>query len=86
MRKDKSNCLPNSADGNAMGILPDFTGTLVHDCLKSTFLFLNYLHALWYAHMRRALTGIEENDHQAWPQKMKAVLRAAKALRNTSAI
>jgi hypothetical protein len=58
---------------DAMGVLPEFTGTLVHDCLKSTFLFLRCLHALWYAHLRPELIGIEENDQRAWPQKMKAV-------------
>lgn len=68
-----------------MGILPVFTGYAMHDFLKSYFFFLSCGHALCNAHLLRELNGIEENDKQLWPQKMKEVLLDAKALRDTTA-
>src|SRR5690606_7751928 len=64
----------------AIGILPNFTGTLVHDALPGYFLYPLMLHALCNAHHLRDLTAIVENDQQAWAQWMILFLLAAKQL------
>jgi transposase len=56
-----------------MGILPEFKGFAVHDCLKSYWTYL-CLHALCNAHLLRELTGIFENTKQEWAQKMIGLL------------
>jgi transposase len=56
-----------------MGILPDFKGVAVHDCLKSYWTYL-CLHALCNAHLLRELTGIFENTKQEWAWKMIGLL------------
>jgi transposase len=56
-----------------MGILPDFTGVAVHDCLSSYWTYM-CLHALCNAHLLRELIGIFENTKQEWPLKMLELL------------
>jgi len=51
---------------NAMGILPAFTGTLVHDHLKSLYDF-PCTHAECNAHVLRYLKGVCENDKEFEP-------------------
>jgi len=65
---------------NAIGILPHFTGTLVHDALSSYFVYQSLTHALCNVHHLRNLTAIVENDQQAWAQWMIDFLLAAKQL------
>lgn len=62
----------------AIGILPHFTGTLVHDALSSYFLYLLLVHALCNAHHLRDLTAVVENDQQEWARLMILFLLAAK--------
>jgi transposase len=57
----------------AMGVLPGFTGTAVHDCLKSYWIYL-CIHALCNAHLLRELVGIEENTGQQWAEGMIGLL------------
>jgi transposase len=57
----------------AMGILPEFDGTAVHDGWSSYSKF-NCQHALCNAHHLRELTGIVEQDNQLWPNEMKKLL------------
>jgi transposase len=64
----------------AIGILPHFTGTLVHDALSSYFVYESLTHALCNVHHLRNLTAIVENDQQAWAQWMIDFLLAAKQL------
>jgi transposase len=62
---------------NAMGILPEFKGTAVHDGWKP---FSNYdcTHALCNVHLKRELTGIEENYNQQWAKDMNELLSEMK--------
>jgi transposase len=43
--------------------LPNFKGTLVHDCWSSYFNFNLIRHALCNAHLLRELTGVLENTN-----------------------
>jgi transposase len=58
---------------DAMGILPSFQGTSVHDSL---ICYLKYacVHALCNAHYLRELTFIFEQYGQLWAKEMKALL------------
>jgi transposase len=62
---------------NAMGILPKFEGTAVHDGWKP---YSNYdcNHALCNVHLKRELTGIEENYNQQWAKDMNELLSEMK--------
>jgi transposase len=63
----------------AMGILPHFGGTSVHDSLVSyhdpTYACT---HSLCNAHLLRELLGLFETNHQTWSQRMSALLRSLK--------
>lgn len=55
------------------GILPGFTGTMVHDYWKSYFR-LGCGHSLCNAHLVRELQGITETFHHEWSGRMKELL------------
>jgi transposase len=59
---------------DAIGILPEFTGTAVHDCWKPYYHYESCQHSLCNAHSLRELKGIAENFKQTWPVQMKAML------------
>jgi hypothetical protein len=63
-----------------IGILPQFTGTLVHDAWATYFKYQMLLHALCNVHHLRDLTAIVENDQQQWAALMIACLLSAKQL------
>lgn len=55
------------------GILPRFTGTVVHDFWKPYFSY-GCGHQLCNAHLARELQGVSENFHQEWSGRMKLLL------------
>jgi len=63
---------------DAMGILPNFQGTSMHDSLVS---YLQYacMHALCVVHYLRELTFVFERFEQLWAKEMKALLLEIKA-------
>jgi transposase len=63
---------------DAMGILPHFSGTSVHDSLASYLLYL-CIHALCVVHYLRELTFIFEHFEQQWAKEMKTLLLEIKA-------
>jgi len=56
-----------------IGILPNYSGTVVHDAYKMYFHF-SFTHALCNAHNCRELKGIFENDSLQWAKNMKEFL------------
>lgn len=57
------------------GVLPQFKGTLVHDCWSPYFNFELMQHALCNAHHIRDLTGVLENaENQGWAKEMRHLL------------
>src|SRR5659263_125325 len=63
---------------DAMGILPGFIGTAVHDFWKPYFKY-SCNHSLCNTHLTRELTGIYENYSQPWSNEMKALLLEIKS-------
>lgn len=63
---------------DAIGILPEFGGTLVHDNWATYFKYQLLLHALCNAHHLRELTALVENEQQQWAALMIVCLLAAK--------
>jgi len=63
---------------DAMGVLPKFHGTAVHDFWSAYRQYKQCLHSLCNAHHLRELTAVVENDEQRWAQHFKAFLVSAK--------
>lgn len=57
-----------------MGILPEFTGMLVHDHWKPYYQFLLCIHILCNAHHLRELERAWEQDGMQWAKKMQELL------------
>jgi transposase len=69
----------------AMGILPHFGGTSVHDSLVSYYdPTYTCTHSLCNAHLLRELLGLFETNHQTWTQRMSALLRSLKRAKESA--
>lgn len=70
---------------NASGILPFFTGTVVHDFFPAYFKDnYSFAHAPCNAHLLRECQGIAEVDGHLWAIQMKALLQESWKLAQTS--
>lgn len=58
---------------DAIGILPNFKGTLCHDHWKTYYRY-SCLHSLCNAHHLRELEYAKDNDKQVWAEKMQQLL------------
>jgi transposase len=65
---------------DALGILPAFTGTAVHDAYPSYLHASGCAHALCNAHVLRELVFLHEQHHQAWADELATLLVTAKDL------
>jgi transposase len=63
---------------NAIGILPNFKGTAVHDALPSYFQYADCTHSLCNSHLLRELQFITECYPQAWAADLTTLLREIK--------
>jgi transposase len=54
----------------AIGLIPQFTGWLMHDFLSSYLGFENCLHTFCKSHLLRELVFLYEQHHQAWAQAL----------------
>lgn len=59
---------------NEIGILPSYTGKLVHDHLKAYFRYANCLHVSCNAHHLRELVFLVEHGHLQWAGEMARLL------------
>lgn len=57
-----------------INILPNFTGTVVHDCFRTYHKYSSCEHALCNAHILRELNPITELEKQKWAEPMKNLL------------
>jgi transposase len=61
-----------------IGILPNKTGTIIHDSWATYFQYTNCEHGLCNAHHLRELTWFEEEENASWARQLKNVLLDAK--------
>ena len=61
----------------AIGLIPSYGGTLVHDCWASYLSYAHCRHQLCGAHLIRELTFIVESNNYRWARLMKALLQEA---------
>ena len=67
----------------ALGVLPNFRGTLIHDGWKS-YRKITCIHSLCNAHHLRELDALAKDHHQPWAAKMGELLREADHAVNVS--
>ena len=60
-----------------IGIIPRYTGTLVHDCWGAYFVYDQCTHQLCGSHLLRELTFIVDSNGFRWARLMKKLLREA---------
>ena len=69
----------------AMGVLPDYRGTLMHDAWR-TYLALPMDHALCNAHLLRELRGLHEFFQQKWAGELRCALQLVYHERKTKTL
>jgi len=60
-----------------IGVIPRYTGTLVHDCWKAYLTYTGCRHQLCGAHLLRELTFVADSNDYRWARLMKTLLRGA---------
>ena len=65
-----------------IGVLLNYYGTIIHDCLASYFTFNDARHGLCNAHLLRELTAVVENTKQVWAQDMIELLLEMKSYKD----
>ena len=70
---------------NAMGILPFYSGTIVHDRWFSYYKY-DCTHALCNAHLLRDLKFMHEEMNRKWAEKLKLILQKANERKNSGII
>jgi transposase len=63
----------------AIGILPSFQGTAIHDRWESYFGYEHCRHGLCGAHLLRDLRFVEEQEQESWAKQLRALLLAMNA-------
>jgi hypothetical protein len=58
-----------------IGIIPRYSGVIIHDCWKSYLSYGNCDHGLCGSHLLRELTFIVDSNNYAWAKNMKRLLR-----------
>jgi len=69
---------------NAIGILPAFRGTAVHDAWATYFTYDDCAHALCNAHLLRELVYLHEQQQQGWADELATLLVTGKDLVDTA--
>jgi len=65
----------------AIGILPHYSGTIVHDCWTAYWKYPQLNHAICNAHILRELNGVTENyPEQKWANDFRKLLLEMKAV------
>lgn len=59
----------------AIGIIPAYTGVMIHDCWASYLTYEDSRHGLCGAHLLRELTFIEQSNGYVWARNMKRLLQ-----------
>jgi transposase len=62
----------------AIGLLPAFKGTVMHDALGAYFRYA-CRHSLCNAHLLRDLTAVSDSTRQRWPQRLTELLLKIKS-------
>jgi len=65
---------------NSIGLIPEFTGYLLHDAFASYFVFEKCQHVLCNAHILRELTFLFEEQGQIWAKDLKDLLLEIKRM------
>lgn len=71
---------------DAMGILPDFRGTAIHDYWSAYRQYRACQHGLCNVHHLRELTAVAENEKQSWATRFQWFLLSAKHLVQQAAL
>jgi transposase len=69
-----------------MDILPDYKGTVVHDCWKSYFQYEEASHGICNAHVLRELKYVSEEMNQSWAVNMAEHLKAGLKMKEEKGI
>ena len=70
----------------AMNVLPQFLGVVVHDAWSTYFRLLHCKHALCNAHLLRELRGLAEHEAQVWAGELRVCFQGVYQALKTGAL